>query len=106
MDISERVPLLDIFSETGDIRELIYLIEKYAHTDPYTEKDASEVINMYEPYENNHIPETEHIEVLLQYFPHSKISDNTMNAVKNTFPDRVDCIIRLQNRMPDKNVIW
>ena len=93
---TKKPNLCDAYEESGDVRVLIHLIEKYAHSDPYTEKDATEVINMYEPYENNHIPETEHIETLLQYFPKSKITDNTMNAVKHIFPDRVKYIIELQ----------
>lgn len=82
------------FKNAGDISEIIDLIDKYY----YTDEEASEVINFYEPYENNYIPEVEHIEVLLTYFPKGEISNNTMNAIKNCFPDRVKPILELQNR--------
>jgi hypothetical protein len=78
---------------TGDIRAVIALIDTY----DYTNEEASKVINMYEPYENDHISEVEHIEVLLSYFPKSEISHNTMKAIKNSFPSRVKYITELQN---------
>jgi hypothetical protein len=85
--------LYDTFKMKSDIRVIIDLINKY----DYTDEEVSEVINIYEPYEHYHIPEVEHIEVLLMYFPKSKISHNTMNAIKNSFPDRVEPILKLQN---------
>lgn len=89
----EKPSLYDTFIASGDIRVIIDLINKY----DYTDEEASEVINIYEPYENHHIPEVEHIEVLLMYFPKSKISHNTINAIKNSFPNRVKPILELQN---------
>ena len=89
----EKPSLYETFNNTSDIREIIDLINKY----DYTDEEVSEVINIYEPYENNYIPEVEHIETLLMYFPKSKISYNTMNAIKNSFPDRVKYILELQN---------
>ncbi len=89
----EKPSLYNTFNTTNDIRVIIDLIHKY----DYTDEEASEVINIYEPYEYQTIPEVEHIEVLLAYFPKSIISHNTMNAIKNSFPDRVKPILELQN---------
>ena len=90
----EKPSLYTTFNTTSDIRGIIDLINKYE----YTDEEVSELINIYEPYEDNNIPEVEHIEVLLMYFPKSKISHNTMDAIKNSFPDRVKPILDLQNR--------
>jgi hypothetical protein len=88
----EKPSLYNTFTTTSDIRCIIDLINKY----DYTDEEVSEVINIYEPYEDNNIPEVEHIEVLLMYFPKSIISHNTMNAIKKSFPDRVEPILKLQ----------
>ncbi len=90
----EKPSLYNTFTNTGDIRNIVDLINKY----DYTDEEVSDVINVYEPYEDNCIPEVEHIEVLLSYFPKSKISHNTMNAIKKSFPNRVEPILELQNR--------
>ncbi len=90
----EKPSLYNTFKNTGDIRVILDLINKY----DYTDEEASMVINIYEPYENDYIPEVEHIEVLLMYFPTSEVSHNTMNAIKNTFPDRVNPILELQSK--------
>ncbi len=88
----DKPSLYNEFVNTGDVRGLILLIEKYK----YTDEDASEVINLYKPDENGSIPEVEHIEVLLKYFPNAKITKETMNAIKNSFPDRTEYITKLQ----------
>lgn len=88
--------LYDAFMSTGDIRNLIDLINKYN----YTIEEVSEVINIYEPYEDNYIPEVQHIEVLLMYFPKSIISPNTMYAIQKCFPNRVEAILELQKQLP------
>ena len=77
-----------------DCRALIRLIETYN----YTDDEASEVINMYEPYEDGHIPEVEHIEVILSYFPKSTITEETMKAIKKCYPHELDYINRLRNK--------
>lgn len=90
----EKPELYGAFINSGDIRMLIDLINKYE----YTDEDVSKVINAYEPYENNHIPEVEHIEVLLSYFPKSKLTNDTMKAVEHSFPNRLKYIQKLQNK--------
>lgn len=87
-----RPSLKDAFCKTGDIRVILDLIKKY----DYSEKEVSEVINVYEPYEDGTIPEVEHIEALLVYFPKVKISDETMKAIKLSFPNRLIYINKLQ----------
>jgi len=77
-----------------DIRVVIDLIEKYN----YTDDEASEVINVYEPYEDGHIFEVEHIEVILSYFPKSTITEETMKAIKKCYPHELDYINRLRNK--------
>ncbi len=76
----------------GDIRGVIYLIEKYS----YTNEEVSEVINIHEPDENGQIPEVEHIEVLLEYFPNSTLSEKTIDAIKKSFPHRLEYIMKLK----------
>lgn len=53
----EKPSLYKEFDNTGDMRCLINLIEKYK----YTDEEESEVINIYTPDENGKIPEVEHI---------------------------------------------
>jgi len=77
-----------------DYRGLIRLIETYN----YTDDEASEVINMYEPYEDGHIPEVEHIEIILSYFPKSTITEETMKAIKKCYPHELDYINKLRNK--------
>jgi len=77
-----------------DCRALIRLIETYN----YTDDEASEVINMYEPYEDEHIFEVEHIEVILSYFPKSTITEATMNAIEKCYPHELDYINKLRNK--------
>lgn len=89
----EKPSLLDTFVANGDIRCTIDLITKY----DYTNEEASEVINVYEPYKNCCIPEVEHIETILHHFPKARISDDTMDAIKQSFPNRVEYILKLQN---------
>lgn len=84
--------LFRTFIDTGDIRCLIDLIEKYK----YTDEEVSEVINVYIPDENGKIPEVEHIEVLLTYFPKAKITNETMSSIKNSYPNSVEYITILQ----------
>jgi hypothetical protein len=86
--------LKEEFISSGDIRVILDLIQQYK----YTDEEVGEVINIYEPYTNNQIPEVEHIEVLLQYFPNSKVSEETMNAIKCGFPNEYNYIKQLQNQ--------
>ena len=86
----EKPSLLEEFVKHGVMRDLIQLIEKY----DYTNEEVSLVMNVYEPYENNTIPEVEHIRVLLHYFPKSTISQETMAAIKNSYPDSFEYITR------------
>ena len=90
----EKPSLYNAFSECGDIRYIIQLLEQYS----YNEEDASEVINCYEPDENGQIPEVEHIEVLVQYFPKSYVSSETMSAIRLNFPNMVECITNLMKK--------
>ena len=92
--MAEKPSLRDEWAKSGDIRVLYHLIENY----DYTDEEVSEVINYYEPYENDYIPEVEHIHVLLLYFPTSKISENTMNAIKKCYPDFIKDIEIIQKR--------
>ena len=94
INICEKPSLKHVFNESGDIRVLIDLIKKYN----YTDDDASEVINIYEPNYNGMIPEVEHIEVMLSYFPNSLISSETLNAIKNSFPNELEYINKLRNK--------
>ena len=80
------------FIRMGDTRYLIDLIENYK----YTDEEVSEVINIYKPDENGRIPEVEHILTLLVYFPKAKISDETMDAIKISYPDTFKYITKLQ----------
>lgn len=89
---SEKPNLKVDFQSNGDIRSLYDLISKYQ----YTDEEASEVINIYEPYTNNSIPEVEHIEFLLGYFPNSKISESTLSAIQYSFPNRLPVILKLK----------
>lgn len=92
--LSGKPSLYINFVNTGDIRVLIDLIEKY----DYTNDEASEVINIYTPDKCGKIPEVEHIEVLLSYFPNSKILDHTIIAIKKSFPNSFDYIKKLSNQ--------
>lgn len=86
---TEKSNLKQVFSNTGDIRYIIDLFNKYQ----YADDDVSELINFYSPYENNYIPEVEHIEVVLQYYPNCSISKETLKAVEISFPERYKYII-------------
>jgi hypothetical protein len=97
----EKPSLYNVYLNSGDIRIIIQLIEKY----DYTDEEVSQIINIYEPYEDNRIPEVEHIGVLLSYFPNSFISQNTMNAVKNSFPDTYDYIQKIIQKKPFSYVL-
>ncbi len=90
---TEKPSLFIEFSKNGDIRILIDLIKRYE----YTDDEVSKVINFYVPDENGKIPEVEHIEVLLSYFPKSKITEETIYAIKKSFPNRLQYIIN-QNK--------
>lgn len=94
---SVKQSLYETFCNSGDIRGLIQLIEQY----DYTDDEASEVINnVYTPDEHGIIPEVEHIEVMLWYFPQSYVSSDTMNAIKRSYPWRVEHIINtIKTRM-------
>jgi hypothetical protein len=92
--------LYNYYSEHGDVRGLVDLIEKYE----YSNEEASEVINIYGSDENGKIPEVEHIEVLLLYFPKSIISQETFDAIQQSFPKRVEHIKELQNRSVNEEV--
>ena len=83
--------LKEEFISSGDIRVILNLIQQYE----YTNEEVSEVINIYEPYIDNQIPEVEHIIVLLQHFPNSKVSEETMNAIKHSFSNEYDYIKKL-----------
>ena len=85
--------LLNAYSESGDVRVLLHLINNYT----YTNKEISEVLNMYEPYDDNTIPEVEHIEILLQYFPNAKINNATLHAIRNSWPNRFPIIYNRNN---------
>ena len=91
---NQKPSLKQTFEESGDTRVLIDLIEKY----DYTDDEASEVINIYEVDDNDKIPEVEHIEVILSYFPNSFISQKTFNAIKNSFPNELEYINKLRNK--------
>ena len=80
----EKPNLKSEFCNNGDIRVILDLIQKYT----YTDCEVEEVINFYEPYIDDYIPEVEHIEVLIQYFKNSKITDATMSAINKSFPER------------------
>ena len=80
----EKPNLKQVFSNTGDIRCIIDLFDKYQ----YTDDEACELVNFYSPYENNYIPEVEHIEVVLQYYPNCVLSTQTLKAVEISFPER------------------
>ena len=94
---AEKPSLYNVFKTTGDIRVIIDLIDKYNYIDEEVSEEVSDIINIYEPYEDNYIPEIEHIEVLLMYFPKSKITYNTINAIKKSFPNRVEYILGLKS---------
>ncbi len=89
---SEKPSLYEEFVKTGDIRRLIFLVEQHH----YTDEEASEVINIYTPDENGEIPEVEHIDALLRYFPKAKISGETMEAIKYKYPHTAEYINKLQ----------
>jgi hypothetical protein len=97
----EKPSLYNVYLNSGDIRIIIHLIEKY----DYTDEEVSQVINIHEPYEDNRIPEVEHIGVLLSYFPNSFISQNTMDAVKNSFPDTYDYIQKIIQKKPFRYIL-
>lgn len=82
--------LMEHWSESGDIRVLLGLIEKYN----YTMEDVSDVINCYEDLVS--IPEVEHIETMLQYFPEATVSDKTMSQIKTSYPRSYEYIKRLK----------
>ena len=88
----EKPSLYKEFVISGDIRCLMALVEKYN----YTDEEVSKVINIYNPDEFGRIPEVEHIEVLLSYFPKSVISEQTMCAIKTSFPNRFEYITKLR----------
>lgn len=90
----EKPSLYYAFVTSGDIRVLIDLINTYE----YTDEEASEVINCYEPYDNNYIPEVEHIETMLSHFPNSNVSHSTMTAIQTSFPNRAGYILQLTSR--------
>ena len=90
----EKPSLYRAFVTSGDIRVLMDLMNTYK----YTDEDVSEVINCYEPYDNDFIPEVEHIETLLAYFPNSTVSNNTMKAIQTSFPNRAGYILQLTSR--------
>jgi hypothetical protein len=93
MNIEIKPSLFEVFKNTGDIREIIDLMSKYN----YSSNEISEVINFYEPYQNNIIPEIEHIETLLIYSPNSYISNNTLNAINICFPHSIKHILKIKN---------
>ena len=91
----EKPSLYQRWIDTGDIRVLYECITNYS----YTIEEVSHVINFYEPDEFRKIPEVEHIETLLTYYPKKiNISYSTMRAIKNSFPNRLDYIIKLNNK--------
>ena len=90
----EKPSLKQQFNEHGDIRILIDLIEKYN----YTNDEVSDVINIYEPDKDGKIPEVEHIRVLLSYFPKSNITEKTINAIQNSYPNELIYINKLRNK--------
>lgn len=83
-DICNKPSLYDTYRTHGDIRELIDLLHQY----DYTEVEASEVMNMYEPDTEGRIPEVEHTEVILSFFPTCYISPQTTEAIQRSFPAR------------------
>ncbi len=89
---TEKPDLNKAYSDTGDIRVLYDLITKYQ----YTDDEVSSVLNFYEPDDDGKIPEVEHIECILQYCKNGKISDKTMEAIKKSYPWRLDYITKLQ----------
>lgn len=83
--------LIEEFQNNGDIRVIIDLVKKYK----YTDDEASELINYYKPYNINDIPEVEHIEVMLYHFPNALVTQSTLNAIKHSFPNRLEYILSL-----------
>jgi hypothetical protein len=73
------------------------MLDYLLKTCEYTNEEVSEVLNIYEPYNNNQIPEVEHIEVLLQHYPNAKISNATLHAIKNSWPNRFPIIYNMNN---------
>ncbi len=93
MEATSKPSLHDTYVETGDLRIICDLIEKYS----YTNEEVSEVINIYEPYDDDGIPEVDHITVLLRHFPKGNVSQNTLDAIKKSFPNRLEYILKLIN---------
>ena len=79
---NKKPSLVEEYSK-GDCRNIIYLFENYT----YTNEEIYELINCHEPYENNIIPEIEHIIAVLKYSKNIKnlISEETMSAIKNCY---------------------
>lgn len=80
--------------ESGDNRVLLELLQKFH----FTLEEVTNAINIYEPYQDNHIPEVEHIEIILAFYPNAHISHNTMKAIIHSFPHRLQHILHLQQR--------
>jgi hypothetical protein len=86
--------ILDAYSDSGDIRVLHDLLITFS----YTNEEISEVLNMYESYDNNTIPEVEHIELLLRFYPNAKINNATLHAIRNSWPNRFPIIYNRNNQ--------
>lgn len=86
----EKQSLMD--EASFDSRVLFDLLQKF----DYTLEEVSNAINMHEPFENNQIHDIENIEILLTFYPNAHISNNTLNAIKHSFPDRFQYILDLQ----------
>ena len=79
----------------GDVRALCMCLTQFT----YTIEEVSDVINFYELSYEEEIPEVEHIEVLLTYYPNKiNISYYTLIAIKNSFPERLAHIINTNNK--------
>ena len=92
---TEKPNLKQVFSNTGDIRYIIDLFDIYQ----YTDDEVSELVNIYLLYENNYIPEVEHIEVVSQYYPNCALSNQTLKGVEISFPERYKYIINQYNHL-------
>jgi hypothetical protein len=91
----EKPSLYQNYVNRGDVRVLYQLITEFS----YTVEEVSEVINCYELNYSFQIPEVEHIETIVTYYPNKiNISGFTLKSIANSFPERLEYIIKLNNK--------
>lgn len=78
--------LLEIFKNSGDIRELLHSIE----TNKHTQNEIDEVLNIY----GEDLPEIEHITTLLPLFPQSTITPETIQGLSKRWPSTLELIFK------------